>query len=115
MENLEVTIIPEDFAKAPYGYHIYKDYEEGPFGGCVLYWALKRIFPEEEKISVGATHAYIKGRAYAIRRSEWGADVLTQEFLSPSGFSMQKINELSKKAKESLEGIPTVSLSLTPH
>lgn len=112
METLEVTILPEDFAKAPNGFYSHIDWQ-GYFTGCVLYWALKRALPEEI-IDVGAHSARVGHRSYKINRKMWGWDEITQEE-RVSNFSMQKINELSRRAKQSLEGIPTVSLSLASY
>lgn len=43
MENLVVTILPEDFKNAPLGYH------NGTLGeGCVLWHALTRLFPTSQ-------------------------------------------------------------------
>lgn len=98
---IKVDILPEDFAKAPHGYH--NNYTEG----CVMFHALKRYFPDIH-VYVGSQIAQIGIDKYRIPKA-WGFNTY------PSEFPVKKINELSKQAKESLEGIPTVSLTLEPY
>lgn len=102
MEDLKITIIPEDFRNAPRGYE-----NISLFKGCVLWQALKRLYPQEVAIEVGYKKAYIGGKGYFIPvERTWGLD--------PSDYPAKLITELSQRAKESLEGIPTVELVLTP-
>ncbi len=103
MEKLEVTVIPEDFAKAPYGYAAGTGDQ-----GCVLQQALRRIYPDQQYIHVGHDRvcigALLEQRMYSINIDKWGSVI--------AEFSADRINELSWRAKKSLEGIPTVSLTL---
>jgi hypothetical protein len=101
MEVLEVEIIPEDFRNSPRGYY-------GKHS-CVLWQALHRKFPQEE-ICVGSSYVRIEGqteRCYNIDRTQWG-------YYTRSEFSAERITELSLRAKTSLEGIPSLTLTLTP-
>lgn len=98
MEQLEVTIIPEDFKNAPRGY-------VGP--ECVLKEALRRMFPQKDSF-VGFRYMNLDGQRYRIDVGHWGVGNL------PDGFSAEAINEYSAQAKESLEGIPSKTLYLQP-
>jgi hypothetical protein len=108
---ITVEVTPEDFAKAPQGYH------NGAWmgmpsseGGCVLHHAIRRLYPESH-VHVTAFHASIGDANFQIDRSQWGG---REDEISPTGMSINEINRLSAKAKESLEGIPTFSVILTP-
>jgi hypothetical protein len=98
METIEVTVIPEDFRGAPMGY-------KAPY--CVLHMTLKRLYPDRA-ISVGSAHVFIGESKYNIDLGQWGIGNLID------GFSHWTINELSEKAKKSLEGIPSKTLYLYP-
>lgn len=102
-ETLKVEIIPEDFRNAPYGYGAGAGKD-----GCVLQQALMRMYPDGY-VSVGPFNAFVGAlpnqKRYEINLKEWGG--------SKAEFDPDLINELSKKAKNSLEGIPTLSLTLT--
>lgn len=103
MENLEVTIIPEDFKNAPMGYH--HNFLSDPQAGCVLWQALRRLYPTST-LEVGTRTVSIDEKYYSINNSVWGTLFMEGKY-GPS-----KINELSEKAKESLLDIPTVQLTL---
>jgi hypothetical protein len=111
MKTLDVTITPEDFRNAPLGYI------NAPEGGCVLWQALRRLYPKNY-VSVGAWFVMIGDDNYTINRAMWGHhedDRFAPEEKHPNGFSAEQITKLSNKAKESLEGIPTVTLTLNPY
>jgi len=100
---LEVEIIPEDFRDAPNGFRAGTGKR-----GCVLQQALMRMFPDtyvqvsSHKLSIGTPP---NQRSYNINVIEdWGG--------MSSRYPADEINRLSRLAKESLEGIPTVSLTL---
>lgn len=99
---ITIEIIPEDFRAAPEGFQNGHNDE-----GCVLHQALKRMFPDE-KITVRSFIAIVGEKNYAIP-DEWGT------FDPADPLSPGNITNLSRAAKESLEGIPTVSLTLTPY
>lgn len=98
---IEVDILPQDFAKSPLGY----SNGLGPEEGCVLYQALKRIYPNKY-VFVSADLLNVDKQIFKIPTRQWGKDSFE--------FSIGIINELSRQAKKSLEGIPTVSLTLEP-
>jgi hypothetical protein len=102
---LQVTIIPEDFRNAPRGYGAGREEE-----GCVLQQALRRMYPNEY-VQVGHDRAFIgkppNQHVYSINIDEWGG--------IHAKYDADKINELSERAKISLEEIPTVSLTLPPY
>ena len=106
METLEISIIPEDFKAAPTGY-VHSTNE----GGCVLWQALHRLYPGTI-LYVGTMFVEIGGETYTIDNKVWGTYSRLQK---DAEYSPDEISELSTKAKESLEGIPTVTLKLTPH
>jgi len=99
-QALTVEIKPEDFRDAPHGYSLPR---------CPLQNALIRMYPDTY-IYVGHDTAVIEDlpnqKRYKIDTEKWG---------SPSGeWPSHTVTEISIKAKESLEGIPTVSLTLEP-
>lgn len=90
---MKVTITPKDFANAPNGY---------TGNDCPLAQALRR--QGMNNLRVGALWVWDEGEdspKYDIPQS-WG-------FFT---YSIEEINELSSKAKISLEDIPTVELEL---
>jgi hypothetical protein len=89
--TLLVDITPQDFREAKYFV--------SPWF-CPLAIALKKLNPNEE-ISVGPTIADVGLQRYRIR-SEWGV----------GSYSIRWIDDVIKRAKESLDGIPTVSVTL---
>lgn len=97
--NLTITILPEDFKNAPAGYG-----NRAPDQGCVLWQALKRL-NLGENIGVSTTWADVDEIRYKLPE-EWGA--------VHGKYSVMNINQWSYAAKESLEGIPEVTLTLTP-
>lgn len=104
MEKLAVTIIPEDFRNAPNGYL-------AGFGlkGCVLQQALMRLYPDQY-VQV-SSHSLAIGKLpnqkrYRIDTEDWGRGS------KPDGFSSYTIDYYSKKAKESLDGIPSKTIYL---
>src|SRR5258706_8458747 len=103
MEDIiKVIIKPEHFRDASAGYaHNWKDGKETP---CVLEVALAEMFPEKA-LWVGRYKASIHAQRYNIPLEAWGDE---------SGpYSPRIINKLSEKAKGSLDGIPTVEITLT--
>lgn len=99
---IKVDILPEDFAKAPSGYANGTRVDEG----CVLHQALQRMYPEKN-IHISAWALRLDGHRYDIPFYQWGS--------KDGNFPIERINQLSRQAKESLEGIPTVSLTLEPY
>lgn len=100
MKKLEITILPEDFRAAPKGFQNVEAYK-----GCVLWQALKRLYPEEEIIKVGGCTVTLGEDGYFIPHDTiWGS--------GNAEYPAHKINELSLKAKDSLDGIPTVTMEL---
>jgi hypothetical protein len=99
-EALTVEIKPEDFRDAPTGYTRPK---------CPLENAIQRMYPNSfvyvghDRAVIGDLPNQIK---YGISLKQWGRE--------STEWSIGIINDLSRRAKESLEGIPTVSLTLEP-
>lgn len=91
MDRILVTIMPKDFKES--------NKFSCPFE-CPLAMALKRMFPDEE-ISVGSSSIHIGSKVYVIP-SEWGW----------GKYSPTVIDNLIKGSRESLDQIPTVSLTL---
>ena len=98
---LEITITPEDFRDAPWGYS----------HPCVLHMALVRKFPGV-KVEVGVQYVHIgkepNQQIYKIDNDHWGDGTV------PDGFSYNAINEFSRLAKHNLQGIPSKTLYLQP-
>lgn len=107
MKTLEVTVTPEDFRDAPNGYLAGVGAQ-----GCVLQQALRRMFPEEYVVVGHMTATIGKGidqKVYSINQQDWGKGEI------PGGFSADAINEYSKRAKISLDDIPSKTLYLQAH
>lgn len=108
-DTIKVTIKPEHFRDAPYGYNISPmfDPETHQFLGnaqCVLEVSLREVLGEGV-ISVGRYAVQTVEDQYLIPLKEWGDE--------SGSFSPKIINALSKKAKESLDEIPTIEITLT--
>jgi hypothetical protein len=94
-DSFDVTITPEDFRDAT-------EYIDSQY--CPLSVALKGKFPGSF-VSTGPFKSTVDNVWYAIPEKQWGP--------VDSPYSGKHIDELIAKAKDSLEDIPTVTLTLT--
>jgi len=92
MLELQVTITPEDFRNAT----CYSSSQN-----CPLVQALRRSVSTNS--SAGPCTAFVNKEVYNIPTDQWGLN----------GYDANQIDELIQQAKISLEGIPTVTLTLT--
>lgn len=99
---IKVDILPEDFRDAPHGYSLPR---------CPLANALQRMYPN--------TYIYVDHVKAVIgslpKQAKYRIDLLDSWGGVKAQWPADKITEISVKAKESLEGIPTVSLTLEPY
>jgi len=104
MENtIKVIIKPEHFRDAAGGYGNDTN-KDGTYSPCVLGQALIEMFPDGNIGRVWTEAVSINNTKYRIP-SSWGN--------TGEEFSYEVINDLSRKAKQSLDGIPTTEVILT--
>jgi hypothetical protein len=103
IDRIVVVVKPEHFRDAPNGYHNWD--RKGSVCSCVLEVAAMDMFKYAE-IETGAHMLRINKDLYNIPCYDmWGGE--------SSKYPISLINELSDRAKISLDGIPTVEVILT--